>query len=161
MALQGIIRRWHLRDRVSIREVARRLGISRNTVRRHLRSETIEPAYPDRRTPSALDKYALKLSAWLKSEAAKSRKQRRSLKQIHIDLCALGFEGSYDRVAAFARQWRVDQQERVNSASKGTASREKGEKDPISRYLTSKKHSRGGSIFDAKCGSRFNAIQHN
>ena len=121
MALQGIIRRWHLRDRVSIREVAKRLGISRNTVRRHLRAETIEPAYSERRTPSALDKYTLKLSAWLKSEAAKSRKQRRSLKQIHIDLCALGFEGSYDRVAAFARQWRVDQQKRVNSASKGTS----------------------------------------
>jgi hypothetical protein len=35
-------------------------------------------------------------------------------------LCALGFEGSYDRVAAFARQWKVDQLERVNSASKST-----------------------------------------
>jgi hypothetical protein len=42
------------------------------------------------------------------------------LKQMHIDLCALGFEGSYDRVAAFARQWKVDQLERVNSASKST-----------------------------------------
>ena len=71
---------------------------------------------------SVLDKYALKLSAWLKTEAAKSRKQRRSLKQMHIDLCALGFEGSYDRVAAFARQWRLDQLERVNFASKGTRS---------------------------------------
>jgi hypothetical protein len=30
------------------------------------------------------------------------------------------YEGSYDRVAAFARQWRLDQQERVNFASKGT-----------------------------------------
>lgn len=120
MALLGIIRRWHLRDQVSLREIARRLGISRNTVRRYLRSEVIEPAYRDRRTPSALDQYAFKLSSWLKTEATKSRKQRRSLKQIHADLCALGFEGSYDRVAAFARQWRVDQQDRVNFASKGT-----------------------------------------
>ncbi len=159
VALLGIIRRWHLRDRVSIREVAKRLGISRNTVRRHLRSEVIEPAYSGRHTPSALDKYALKLSAWLKTEATKSRKQRRSLTQIHMDLCALGFEGSYDRVAAFARQWRVDQQERVNSASKGTPSKQKGEKDPINRYLTSKIHLRGGSVFDAKCGSKFSAIQ--
>ena len=120
VALLGIIRRWHLRDQVSLREIARRLGISRNTVRRYLRSEIIEPAYRDRRTPSALDQYAFKLSSWLKTEATKSRKQRRSLKQIHADLCALGFEGSYDRVAAFARQWRVDQMDRVNSASKGT-----------------------------------------
>jgi hypothetical protein len=28
---------------------------------------------------------------------------------MHIDLCALGYEGSYDRVAAFAKQWKVDQ----------------------------------------------------
>ena len=159
VALLGIIRRWHLRERGPIREIARRLGISRNTVRRHLRSNVIEPVYPDRQTPSALDKYALKLSAWLKTEAAKSRKQRRSLKQIHADLCALGFEGSYDRVAAFARQWRVDQLERVNSASKGTPSRQKGEKDPFSIYLTSKKYFKGGSIFNAKRGSEFSAIQ--
>jgi hypothetical protein len=44
-------------------------------------------------------------SALLKTEAARSRKQRRTLKQIHEDLKELGFEGSYDRVAAFARVW--------------------------------------------------------
>jgi transcriptional regulator with XRE-family HTH domain len=120
VALLGIIRRWHLRDQVSLREIAKRLGISRNTVRRYLRSETLEPSYSSRVSPSVLDKYALKLSSWLKTETTKSRKQRRTLKQMHLDLCALGFEGSYDRVAAFARQWKLDQLERVNSASKGT-----------------------------------------
>ena len=49
VALLGIIRRWHLRDQIPIREIARRLEISRNTVRRYLRSETIEPAYSERR----------------------------------------------------------------------------------------------------------------
>jgi hypothetical protein len=39
---------------------------------------------------------------------------------MHLDLCALGYEGSYDRVAAFARQWKVDQLARVNAASKST-----------------------------------------
>lgn len=120
MALLGIIRRWHIRDQVPLREIARRLGISRNTVRRYLRSEITEPSYTDRRTPSAIDKYAFQLSALLKTEAAKSRKQRRTLKQIHQDLRELGFEGSYDRVAAFARVWRAGQTDRVNSASKRT-----------------------------------------
>ena len=120
VALLGIIRRWHLRDQVSLREIARRLGISRNTVRRYLRAESVEPTYASRRSSTSLDTYALKLSTWLKTEAAKSRKQKRSLKQMHIDRCALGYEGSYDRVAAFARQWKVDQFERVNSASKST-----------------------------------------
>jgi AcrR family transcriptional regulator len=120
VALLGIIRRWHIREQIPLREIARRLGISRNTVRRHLRSGTIEPAYAERRSTRAIDKYAFQLSALLKTEAAKSRKQRRTLKQIHEDLKELGFEGSYDRVAAFARTWREGQTERVNPASKRT-----------------------------------------
>lgn len=120
MALLGIIRRWHIREQIPLREIARRLGISRNTVPRYLRSETLEPAYAERRSTRAIDKYAFQPSALLKTEAAKSRKQRRTLKQIHEDLKELGFEGSYDRVAAFARTWREGRSERVNPASKRT-----------------------------------------
>ncbi|MFZ6876066.1 hypothetical protein ACO0LF_28725, partial [Undibacterium sp. Di27W] len=58
------------------------------------------------------------------------------LKQLHLDLKELGFEGSYDRVAAFARKWKVDQTDRVNSASKRTR---KGKKDQTSLNLTLKK----------------------
>jgi hypothetical protein len=60
-----------------------------------------------------LDKYSIQLSAWLKAEAGKPRKQRRNLKQIHEDLKELGYDGSYDRVAAFARQWKAGQAEWV------------------------------------------------
>lgn len=109
MALLGIIRRWHIREHIPLTEISRRLGISRNTVRHYLRSETIEPAYAERRSTRAIDKQAFKLSALLKNEAAKSRKQRRTLKQIHEDLKELGFDGSYDRVAALARTWREGQ----------------------------------------------------
>ncbi|NKI70207.1 hypothetical protein GN109_12310 [Collimonas pratensis] len=86
----------------------------------YLRTEITEPSYAERRSPSAIDKYAFQLSALLKTEAAKSRKQRRTLKQIHEDLKELGFAGSYDRVAAFARVWRAGQTDRVNSARKRT-----------------------------------------
>ncbi|WP_413465214.1 hypothetical protein [Janthinobacterium rivuli] len=120
MALLGIIRRWHLCDRVSLREIAKRLDISRNTVRRYLLSETTEPAYAEHQSSSAIDPYAFHLAGWLKTEAAKSRKQRRSLKQLHEDLTELGFKGSYDRGAAFARQWREGQAEWGNSARKRT-----------------------------------------
>lgn len=120
MALLSIIRRWHIRDQVPLREIARRLRISRNTVRRYLRAEITEPAYAVRRSRSAIDKYAFQLSGMLKTEAARSRKQRRTLKQIHEDLRELGFEGPYDRVAAFARVWREGQTERVNPSSKRT-----------------------------------------
>ncbi|AON52406.1 hypothetical protein Hsc_0089 [Herbaspirillum seropedicae] len=41
-----------------------------------------------------------------------------------LDLRELGYEGSYDRVAAFSRQWKVGQMERVKSASKSTGKTE-------------------------------------
>jgi AcrR family transcriptional regulator len=121
VALLGIIRRWYIRDRISIREIARRLDISRNTVRRYIRSDVSEPAYPARRSPSSLDDFTARLSAWLSAEAVKSRKQRRALKQMFLDLRELGYEGAYDRMAAFSRQWKVGQMERVKSASKSTS----------------------------------------
>jgi hypothetical protein len=82
------------------------LAISRNTVRRYLRTETIEPAYAERRSKRAIDQYAFQLSAMLKTEAARSRKQLHTPKQIHEDLKELEFEVSYDRGAVFASTWR-------------------------------------------------------
>lgn len=35
MGLLNIIRRMHLREKLSIREIARRTGLSRNTVSKH------------------------------------------------------------------------------------------------------------------------------
>ena len=89
-----------------IREIARRTGLSRNTVKKYLAGNVLEPHYPRRRSPSALDAYALKLTQWLQLEASRNRKQRRSLKQLHADLVSLGYTGSYDRVTGFARRWK-------------------------------------------------------
>ena len=109
MALLTVIRRWHLRDGMPIREVARRTGLSRNTVRKYLATQVVEPAYPPRKTASKLDYYEETLTNCLFRESRRHRKQRRTVKQLHRDLVVLGFAGSYDRVAAFARQWRQDQ----------------------------------------------------
>ncbi len=119
VALLSVIRRWHLRDGLSIREISRRTGLSRNTIRKYLRSGVVEPHYPERQSPSQLDAFAPKLELWLKTEATKNRKQRRNLKRMHADLLALGYRGSYDRVAAFARQWRQSQ-EAARTAGRGT-----------------------------------------
>ncbi len=91
VALLGIIRRWHIRDQIHLRDISKRLGISRNTVRRYLRSKITEPSYAERRIARGLDKYSLQLSGWLKAEMSKPSKQRRSLKQIHADLKKLGY----------------------------------------------------------------------
>ena len=119
MALLSVIRRWASRDQLSIRAIARRTGLSRNTIRKYLRSGAVEPKFkvPDR--PSKLDPFAEKLSHWLKVEAGKSRKQKRTVKQLHADLAVLGYEGSYGRVAAFAREWKADRQRAQQTTGRG------------------------------------------
>jgi transposase len=118
--LLSVIRRWHGRDRLSIREIAKRTGLSRNTIRKYLANGEVTPQYPARKSASKLDPYAEVLDSWLTREARRGRKRRRNLRQLHRDLVALGFDGSYDRVAAFAREWRQRERERTNQASRGT-----------------------------------------
>src|SRR6516225_4261027 len=117
MELWSVIRRWRHPDNYSIREISRRTGLSRNTVRKYLRSDSVEPKFniPDRR----VDPYADKLSHMLRQEAGKSRKQKRTVKQLHADLVALGYEGSYNRVAAFARDWKAARQREQQISGRG------------------------------------------
>jgi hypothetical protein len=55
----------------------------------------------------------------LRQEAKKSRKQKRTMKQLHADLIALGYDGSYNRVAAFARDWKVAWQREQQISGRG------------------------------------------
>ncbi len=120
MGLLNIIRRMALREKLPLREISRRTGLSRNTIKKYLNAGTVEPKFATPQRPSKLDPFAEKLGAWLKTEAGKSRKQRRTLKQLHADLMALGFTGSYNRVAAFARTWRMDRQREQQTTGRGT-----------------------------------------
>lgn len=120
VATLSVIRRWALREHLSLREIARRTGLSRNTIKKYLRAGEAEPRYAKRVSPSRLDPFAEKLAGWLKTETGKSRKQRRTVKQMHADLAALGYDGSYNRVAAFARVWLAKRQEAERTTGRGT-----------------------------------------
>jgi transposase len=120
MALLSVIRRWHFREGLPIREIERRTGLSRNTIRKYLRAGDVEPRFkiPDR--PSKLDPFAGKLTAWLRIEASKSRKQRRTARQMHADLVSLGYGGSYNRVAAFVRAGKEARLREIQTSGSGT-----------------------------------------
>ena len=120
MDILSVIRRWRLREGVSIREIQRRTRLSRNTIRRYLRDGGLEPKYPVRNNPSKLDGFMPVLKGWLGREAGQGRKQRRNLRRLYTDLVALGYAGSYDRVAAYARGWRRREQEAARTAGRGT-----------------------------------------
>ncbi len=74
MEFLSVIRRWALRDKMAIREISRRIGLSRNTIRRYLRAGTFELKFQPPSRPSKLDPYAEKLTGWLLTEQRRSRK---------------------------------------------------------------------------------------
>jgi len=101
-------------------EIARRTGLSRNTIKKYLRAGIVEPKFQTPARPSKLDPYAAKLSGWLVAEQRKSRKDRRTAKQMHADLVQLGYDGSYERVSAFVRAWKGDRQRAQQTTDRGT-----------------------------------------
>lgn len=120
MGLLRVIRLWALRKKMPIREIARRTGLSRNTIKKYLRAGIVEPQFQSLDRPSKLDPFAEKLTGWLVAEQRKSRKERRTAKQMHADLVQLGFEGSYERVASFVREWKGERQRATQTTGRGT-----------------------------------------
>ena len=58
MGMLAKIRRIRFREQLSVREITRRTGLSRNTIRQWLRQDGgTEPRYPARVMPSKLDAY--------------------------------------------------------------------------------------------------------
>jgi transposase len=104
------IRRMHFRDHVPMREIAKRTGLSRNTIRAWLRQpDVVEPQYPERQVPSVLDPYKEQLVAWLRADSYRPKRDRRTVTVLFQHLRAQGYPGGYGRVAAFARAWREEQ----------------------------------------------------
>jgi predicted transcriptional regulator len=98
MGLLNVIRKLRLRQGSPIREIERRTGLSRNTIKKYLKADTIEPKFATPERSSKLDPFAEKLAGWLTTNAKKGRKERQTLKKMHADLVALGFTGEVVRL---------------------------------------------------------------
>ena len=120
VAMLSLIRRLRLREGASIREIVKRTGLSRNTIKKYLAGDSVEPRYKARPARSNLAAFADQLVVRLKTAAKASRKQRKSVKQMYRELAGLGYTGSYDRVVAFARNWRQQQIEIAKTSGRGT-----------------------------------------
>jgi len=104
----GRIRRGHFKGR-SIKELSRELRVSRNTVRKILRSD--ETSFSYERTAQPLPKlgpWRQALNGLLESNAAKSDRERLTLIRLFEQLRGLGYEGGYDAVRRYARNWERD-----------------------------------------------------
>ena len=90
-------------------EIARRLGVSRNTVAKYADMEDMSPVAP---TPAPRSRPALAgHEAWvesvLESDLGAPRKQRHTAKRVYDRLVGeRGYEGSYSPVRRFVADWR-------------------------------------------------------
>ena len=105
----GKIRRWRKVERLTISEIARRLGASRNTIKKYLKSEVTRPRYKARakRYP-VMGPWAARLTTLLTEDQGKRERERRTGQRLFDALLEDGYRGSYVTVQRFVRAWREE-----------------------------------------------------
>jgi len=100
------IRREHFVKGKTIREIARDLNVSRNTVRKVLRSGASAFGYQrDVQPRPKLGRWTEELDALLTGNAAKSGREQLTLIRIFEELRGRGYGGGYDAVRRYAKRW--------------------------------------------------------
>ena len=91
--------------------MARRLGISRNTVAKYADMEDFSPR-PETcpmQARSRVEPYARVVDSWLRADRGMPRKQRHTARRVFDCLVAgQGFAGSYSSVRRWVRHWRQE-----------------------------------------------------
>lgn len=95
---------------VSWREIARRLGVSRDTVRKYATMEDCSPKPAVRKgRRSLIDAYSGTVDSWLFADRLMPRKQRHTARRLYARLVEEeGFEGSYSSVQRYVKRWREE-----------------------------------------------------
>lgn len=101
------IRRAYHRDKKPFRQIAREMNLSRNTVRKVIRSDVTELYYERKVQPRPkLEPYKDKLIEALEEDQKKPPRQRRTGQLLFEMLQREGFAGGYDSVRRFVKRWR-------------------------------------------------------
>ena len=104
----GKIRRRRLLDQDPISEIARDLGISRNTVKKVLRSDGEAPEYRRTRQPRPrLGPYVAVLEQWLEAEDKLPARERRTAQRLYEALQLEGYSGAVDSVRRHVKRYRA------------------------------------------------------
>ena len=115
MDMIGKIRRLHARDKLSEREIARRTGLSRNTVSKWLHAPLTEaPKYRRDPRPNKLSPFEEALKQALTADARRPKHERRTARALHAQIKAAGYAGGYSAVTDFVRAWRLGEGQAAN-----------------------------------------------
>ena len=99
----------HGRDEKSIGQIAKDFNLSRNTVRKVLRSDATKFEYHRRVQPMPrMDGFTEWIAEQLEHDAKQPKKYRRTAKVLYEQLQGRGYEGGYDAVRRFIRRWKEE-----------------------------------------------------
>ena len=111
------IRRAHFIDGKSIKQICRELRVSRNTVRKVIRSGATEFTYDRTTQPRPkIDPWRSELDTMLAENARRPKRQRLTLVRIYEELRNRGYGGGYDAVRRYGASWSKATQEASASA---------------------------------------------
>ena len=97
------------REGKSIGQIARDFHMSRNTVRKVIRSESTKFEYRRRVQPMPrMSGFTEWVIEQLEYDANQPKKYRRTAKVLYNELQGRGYEGGYDAVRRFIRRWREE-----------------------------------------------------
>lgn len=100
------IRRAHFVDGKSIKQICRELRVSRNTVRKVIRSGSTEFTYDRTTQPRPkIDPWRSELDEMLAENSRRPKRQRLTLVRIYEELRNRGYGGGYDAVRRYAAGW--------------------------------------------------------
>jgi len=113
----GLVRRAYFKEGQAIKRIVREQGISREAVRRIIRSGATEFKY------RRLSQPAPKLGPWidslneiLESEAKLPRRERRTTQRLFEELRGRGYDGAHYSVHRHVKQWHQDRNRLTDKA---------------------------------------------
>ena len=111
------IRRAYYQDGKTLKQICRDLRISRNTVRKVIRSGATEFNYERRSQPRPkIGPWQSDLDELLSDNKKKPKRDRLTLVRIYEELLTKGYGGSYDAVRRYVAHWAKENSEATASA---------------------------------------------
>jgi transposase len=109
------IRRYYFVEGRSIKKISKNLNLSRNTVRKVIRSGKTKHEYLRSKQPQPrLGPYFGILDEYLIKDWKKPKKRRITARRLYELLSEQGYEGAYDSVQRYVRKWRQEKSKIVS-----------------------------------------------
>jgi transposase len=106
MAMYAKVRRLYYREKLSLSEIARQTSLSRNTVKKWVKSpEGEEPKYERAPVTGLLTPYVSHIQLALQVDAHRPKRDRRTKLALFKEIKNIGYTGSYSTLNRYICQW--------------------------------------------------------